>query len=381
MNQKTSKKPLPWQPSNPKFLVTGGHGFIGSTFIRLILDNYENAKVLNIDRRSAVSAGNPLRQFWETPFYRFEQGDLTSAAFTQDMIQLFQPNYVVNFAAESHVDKSIDSPLKSITNNTEIVLNLLEACLSFWSAHRASAKTSTESLSEFKFLQVSTDEVYGSLDLEDAPFTESSQYAPTSPYSSSKAAGDHFVKSYSKTYGFPAVITCCSNNYGPFQLPEKLIPLMILNAVNRKRLPIYGNGKQIRDWLHVEDHCLALLDCLKSGKNGETYNLGGGCEINNISTVNFICDVLDEVAPMHSTPRSPKSLSYRDLIEFVEDRPGHDYRYAIDYSKATTQLGWAPKINFETGLKNTISWYLNNSSWTSHMERLAFDRQGLGPKT
>ena len=333
-------------------LVTGGAGFIGSNFIKCWLEADEN-KVVNYDKLTYAGNLHNLEELKNNSRYKFKHGDICDKENTYSVLHKNAINIVVNFAAESHVDRSIDGPQDFIDTNVLGTFNLLEASLRYWK------DLDSETKNLFKFVHVSTDEVYGTLLDNDAPFTEEHQYKPNSPYSASKAASDHLVRSYNKTFGLPVITTNCSNNYGPFQFPEKLIPLVILNALNLKNIPIYGDGKQIRDWLYVEDHCKAISSVIKKGSIANVYNIGGNNELTNIEVVNKICSFLDKFHP-----RKDKK-SYKELITYVKDRPGHDTRYAIDSSKISNDLGWHPEETFESGLKKTIEWYLANTSWTS----------------
>ncbi len=333
-----------------QLLVTGGCGFIGANFIRYLLTETDfTGKVINVDK--LTYAGNPenLAEFENAGFPRYEfiQVDICDQ---KKMAQIFEQRSidgVCNFAAESHVDRSIDAPSEFITTNILGTFYLLEL------AHRFRDRI-------IRFHHISTDEVYGSLG-KNGYFHEDTPYRPNSPYSASKAASDHLVRAYSKTYGLPVTISNCSNNFGPYQFPEKLIPLMISNALEGKPLPIYGDGLNIRDWLYVKDHCIAIWEIMKQGDDGETYNIGGNCEKKNIDVVNTICDVLDEMVPQ-------KGRSSRSLITFVEDRLGHDRRYAIDFSKIAADLGWAPRETFETGIRKTIQWYLDHPGWIDRVK-------------
>ena len=333
-------------------LVTGGAGFIGTNFILEWLA-LGLGSVVNLDK--LTYAGN-RRNLARVPpdSYLLVEGDIGDRALVGRILSERKPRAVINFAAESHVDRSIDGPGDFIETNVVGTFNLLEAV-------RAHLETLEPRQAEaFRLLHVSTDEVYGSLGDDDPPFTEDTPYAPNSPYSASKAASDHLVRAYHRTYGLPAISTNCSNNYGPWQFPEKLIPLMILNALNNKALPIYGDGRQVRDWLHVADHCRGLRLALEKGRVGETYNLGGGAEKSNLEVVGSICDLLDEMAPTCS--------SRRTLVSHVKDRPGHDRRYAIDYSKAARELGFSPEMTFEAGLKATVEWYMERQDWVHEVQ-------------
>jgi dTDP-glucose 4,6-dehydratase len=331
-------------------LVTGGAGFIGSNFVLQWIAR-ESARVLNLDK--LTYAGNPrnLESVAEKPGYRFEQGDIVDRRLVALLLEREQPRAIVHFAAESHVDRSIHGPDDFVRTNVNGTFSLLEEARAYWSSlPQGDGK-------QFRFLHVSTDEVYGSLGAKDPPFHETTPYAPNSPYSASKAASDHLVRAYHRTYGLPTLTTNCSNNYGPYQFPEKLIPLMILNACSGKPLPVYGDGQNVRDWLYVEDHCDAIRTVLSNGSPGETYNIGGCNERKNLDIVNMICDLLDELRPNDAV------VPHRKLLTFVKDRPGHDRRYAMDASKIERELNWRPKETFETGIRKTVNWYLQNETW------------------
>ncbi|MFL9878449.1 dTDP-glucose 4,6-dehydratase [Herbaspirillum rhizosphaerae] len=329
--------------------VTGGAGFIGSNFILDLLAS-QDEHVLNIDK--LTYAGNPynLASLDGDERYHFVQADIADREKITQLFEQHQPRAIIHFAAESHVDRSIHSPGEFIHTNVNGTFSLLEAARAYWSA------LDSEKKAAFRFLHVSTDEVYGTLGPNDPPFSETTPYAPNSPYSASKAASDHLVRAYHHTYGLPTLTTNCSNNYGPYHFPEKLIPLVILNALDGKALPIYGDGQQIRDWLFVSDHCAAIRQVLARGKVGETYNIGGWNEKANLDVVHTLCDILDQ--------QKPKAVgSYRDQITFVQDRPGHDRRYAIDARKLERELGWKPTETFETGIAKTVRWYLDHPQW------------------
>lgn len=330
-------------------VVTGGAGFIGSNFILQRMRD-ESASIVNFDK--LTYAGNPhnLESIADNPRYHFVQGDIIDRELVRKTLARHQPRAIVHFAAESHVDRSIRGPEDFIHTNVNGTFALLEEVRAYWSSLEEPDRA------RFRFLHVSTDEVYGSLGPNDAPFSETTAYAPNSPYAASKAASDHLVRAYHHTYGLPTLTTNCSNNYGPFQFPEKLIPLLILNAQQGKPLPVYGDGKNVRDWLYVEDHCEAIAAVLAQGTPGETYNIGGSNEKPNIEIVHRICDLLDEVSPA-------KGVSRRELITFVKDRPGHDRRYAIDARKIERELQWKAKETFDTGLRKTVRWYLENEAW------------------
>jgi len=348
-------------------LVTGGAGFIGSNYILQSLAGETNpALLVNLDK--LTYAGNPanLSAVEDDPRYRFVQGDIGDRELVGGLLERDEIGTVVNFAAESHVDRSIDGPEVFIQTNVVGTLRLLDTVLRYWRGLPEAKKKA------FRFLHVSTDEVFGSLAATEAAFHEETPYAPNSPYAASKAASDHLVRAYHHTYGLPVVTTNCSNNYGPHQFPEKLIPLMILNALEGKSLPIYGDGKNVRDWLYVEDHCHAIRLVLERGLAGETYNVGGMCERQNIQVVEQICTLLDELAP------HPEGLSYHKQKSYVRDRPGHDRRYAINCSKITAELGWKPLESFETGLRKTVAWYLQNREWCENITSGKYKRERLG---
>jgi dTDP-glucose 4,6-dehydratase len=340
-------------------LVTGGAGFIGSNFI-LSWMGTAGSEVINLDL--LTYAGNPanLSSLDRDPRYLLVRGDICDADLVGSLLRKHQPRGIVHFAAESHVDRSIASPGAFIRTNVQGTFVLLDQVKGYWSELNAADQAA------FRFLHVSTDEVYGSLGAHDPAFSETTAYSPNSPYAASKAASDHLARAYHHTWGLPVLTTNCSNNYGPFQFPEKLIPLVILNALEGKPLPVYGDGKNVRDWLFVEDHCAAIRAVLQRGRVGETYNIGGNSERTNIEVVNLICDLVDEMRP----PRS--SGARRNLITFVKDRPGHDRRYAIDASKLTRELGWQPAEQFEGGLRKTVRWYLDHSSWVESVQTGAY---------
>ncbi|MDB5889595.1 MAG: dTDP-glucose 4,6-dehydratase [Polaromonas sp.] len=340
-------------------LVTGGAGFIGANFVLDWLAQHDEP-VVNLD--SLTYAGNleTLASLQGNPKHVFVQGDIGDAALVQRLLGEHQPRAVVNFAAESHVDRSITGPEVFIQTNIVGTFRLLEAVRDYWTPLTGEQK------SGFRFLHVSTDEVYGSLARGEPAFTEERRYEPNSPYSASKAGSDHLVRAYHHTYGLPVLTTNCSNNYGPFHFPEKLIPLMIVNALAGKALPVYGDGQQIRDWLYVKDHCSAIRRVLEAGAPGEVYNVGGWNEKPNIEIVHTICSLLDELRPKGS------GASYGEQISFVKDRPGHDRRYAIDASKIEKTLGWRPAETFETGIRKTVQWYLDNADWASHVQSGAY---------
>jgi dTDP-glucose 4,6-dehydratase len=331
-------------------LVTGGAGFIGSNFILQWMER-EDAPLVNLDK--LTYAGNPknLAAISSDPRYLFVHGDICDRPHTRELLACHRPQAIVHFAAESHVDRSIHGPDDFVRTNVNGTFCLLEEARAYW------AQLAESDRDRFRFLHVSTDEVYGSLNPNDPAFSESTAYAPNSPYSASKAGADHLVRAYHHTYGFPTLTTNCSNNYGPYQFPEKLIPLIILNACSGKALPVYGDGLNVRDWLYVEDHCEAIRMVLAKGKTGETYNIGGWSERRNLEIVKAVCSILDELCP------NDPVLPHSKLISFVQDRPGHDRRYAIDASKIKHELNWRPRETFETGIRKTIQWYLSHEEW------------------
>lgn len=336
-------------------LVTGGAGFIGSNFVLDWLAQSGEA-VVNLDKLTYAGNLENLASLQDNPSHIFVQGDLGDSALVEQLLAQHRPRAVVNFAAESHVDRSIHGPEDFIQTNIVGTFRLLEAVRAYWLALPEADKTA------FRFLHVSTDEVYGSLTKDDPPFAETNRYEPNSPYSASKAASDHLVRAWHHTYGLPVVTTNCSNNYGPYHFPEKLIPLMIVNALAGKSLPVYGDGQQIRDWLYVKDHCSAIRRVLEAGTLGETYNIGGWNEKPNIEIVHTVCALLDELRP------KADGSSYATQITYVTDRPGHDRRYAIDARKIERELGWKPAETFETGIRKTVEWYLANSDWVAHVQ-------------
>ena len=342
-------------------LVTGGCGFIGSNFIKKILQKDSSIYIINLDK--LTYAGNLMNlSSISNKRYTLVKGDICDKRLVESLFNKYNFQSVVHFAAESHVDRSIDGPSDFIQTNIVGTLNLLEYSKKFY------LKSKNKN---FKFLHVSTDEVYGSLGIS-GKFLENSPYAPSSPYSASKAGSDHLVRAWNKTYDLPVLITNCSNNYGPYQFPEKLIPLMIINALNNKSLPVYGKGHNVRDWLYVLDHCDAIYTVLEKGEVGQTYNVGGNNEIKNIDVIETICDILDHLIPKGN------SESYKKLIHFVQDRPGHDFRYAIDASKLNSKLGWSPKESFESGLEKTIQWYINNKNWWTAILDNTYRQERLG---
>lgn len=340
-----------------RILVTGGAGFIGSAVIRHIIRNTEHA-VLNVDKLTYAGNLESLALVENDERYQFSHTDICNREALDQIFTVFQPDAVMHLAAESHVDRSISGPFAFIETNIIGTYHLLEAARNYW------VGLDQELKDKFRFHHISTDEVYGDLEGTIDLFTETTSYSPSSPYSASKASSDHLVRAWHRTYGLPTVVTNCSNNYGPYHFPEKLIPLMILNALQGKPLPVYGNGQQIRDWLFVEDHARALYKVVIEGVVGETYNIGGHNEKANIDVVHSICALLEELAP-----NKPQGVQqYKDLITYVTDRPGHDVRYAIDASKIKKELGWVPEESFETGLRKTVEWYLNNQEWVSHVQ-------------
>ena len=335
-------------------LVTGAAGFIGSNFVLDWLEE-SNEPVVNLDMLTYAGNLENLKVLEGDPRHQFVRGSIGDRSIVANLLADTKPRAVINFAAESHVDRSIHGPGEFIQTNIVGTFNLLESVRGYWNDLPAAEKAA------FRFLHVSTDEVYGSLTKEDPPFSETNQYEPNSPYSASKAASDHLVRAWHHTYGLPVLTTNCSNNYGPYHFPEKLIPLCILNALNGKPLPIYGDGQQIRDWLYVKDHCSAIRRVLEAGQLGETYNVGGWNEKANLDVVHTLCAILDELKPRAD------GQSYATQITFVQDRPGHDRRYAIDARKLEKELGWKPQETFETGIKKTVQWYLDNQEWVNHV--------------
>lgn len=335
-------------------LVTGGAGFIGSNFLHTFLSR-DLGTVINLDKLTYAGNLQNLESLANNSHHIFVKGDIGDRKLVSKLLDEHRPQAIINFAAESHVDRSIAAPDDFIQTNVVGTFNLLQQSFNYWhSLTDATKKT-------FRFLHVSTDEVYGSLRHNDPAFSETTPYSPNSPYSASKAASDHLVRAYYHTYGLPTLTTNCSNNYGPYQFPEKLIPLVIHNALNGKPIPVYGDGSNIRDWLYVTDHCQAIVEILEKGRSGEVYNIGGNSEKTNLEVVNTICRILDEISPL------PDHESYLKLITFVKDRPGHDQRYAIDASKIRDEIGWAPVETFKTGLQKTVRWYLDNSQWVQNV--------------
>src|SRR5690554_4247902 len=346
-----------------KLLITGGAGFIGSAVIRHIIRHTADS-VVNVDKLTYAGNLESLAEVADSDRYAFERVDIGDRAEVERVFREHQPDAVMHLAAESHVDRSIDGPAAFIQTNIVGTYTLLEAARAYWNGLDAERRDA------FRFHHISTDEVYGDLEGPEDLFTETTPYAPSSPYSASKASSDHLVRAWRRTYGLPTLITNCSNNYGPYHFPEKLIPLMILNALEGKPLPVYGKGDQVRDWLYVEDHARALYKVVTEGKPGETYNIGGHNEKQNIEVVHTICDILQQLRP--------QERSYRDLITNVKDRPGHDMRYAIDASKIQKELGWAPEETFETGIRKTVQWYLDNLDWCQRVQDGSYQRERLG---
>lgn len=350
---------------NNNILVTGGSGFIGSNFIQYLINHSDYKKIINLDKLTYAGNSDNLINIENDPRYKFVKGDICNRDFINKIFHDYKPITIVHFAAESHVDRSIDGPKDFIDTNIIGTYNLLQESLNIYS------KLNKESKSFFKFHHISTDEVFGSLG-ESGYFTEDTAYDPSSPYSASKASSDHLVRAWHRTFGLPITISNCSNNYGPYQFPEKLIPLMIINCLSNKELPVYGKGDNVRDWLYVEDHCKAIDLILKDGAIGETYNIGGNNEIKNIKIVKSICSILDTLEPTKSLKQ------YSDLITFVSDRPGHDFRYSIDTTKIKNELNWGPEESFDTGLLKTIKWYLDNEIWWKKIQNHVYNQERLG---
>ncbi|MDI1236085.1 MAG: dTDP-glucose 4,6-dehydratase [Polaromonas sp.] len=340
-------------------VVTGGAGFIGANFVLDWLAEHDEP-VVNLDKLTYAGNMETLATLQDDRRHVFIKGDIGDSALVGELLARHRPRAIINFAAESHVDRSISSPEDFIQTNIVGTFRLLEAVRAYWNG------LGTEAKAGFRFLHVSTDEVYGSLAPTEAAFTETHRYEPNSPYSASKAASDHLVRAYHHTYGLPVLTTNCSNNYGPYHFPEKLIPLMIVNALAGKPLPVYGDGMQVRDWLYVKDHCSAIRRVLEAGRAGEVYNVGGWNEKPNIAIVNIVCDLLDELRP-HSDGKH-----YREQISYIKDRPGHDRRYAIDAGKIQRELGWKPAETFETGIRKTVQWYLAHAEWVAHVQSGAY---------
>ena len=348
-----------------KILVTGGAGFIGSAVIRHLIRNTSDS-VVNLDKLTYAGNLESLAEVSNSERYAFEQVDVCDRAELDRVFAEHQPDAVMHLAAESHVDRSIDGPAAFIETNIVGTYSLLEAVRQYWQGLDGTRKTA------FRFHHISTDEVYGDLEGPEQLFTETTPYAPSSPYSASKASSDHLVRAWRRTYGLPTLVTNCSNNYGPYHFPEKLIPLVILNALEGKPLPVYGKGNQVRDWLYVEDHARALYKVVTEGQVGETYNIGGHNEKQNIEVVHTLCALLDELRPRTDGD------SYRTLTTYVQDRPGHDLRYAIDASKIQRELGWTPEETFDSGIRKTVEWYLNNLEWCRRVQDGSYQRERLG---
>jgi dTDP-glucose 4,6-dehydratase len=348
-----------------KILVTGGLGFIGSAVCRHLIENTENA-VINVDKFTYAATFGSVATIKDSPRYRFVQADICDRALIVELLKSERVDAVMHLAAESHVDRSIDGPGDFIRTNIAGTYELLEAVRTYWS------ELSPAERDTFRFHHISTDEVYGHLPLDSGLFTEDTPYAPSSPYSASKAASDHLVMAWHHTYGMPIVLSNCTNNYGPFHFPEKLIPLVILNSLEGRPLPVYGKGENVRDWLYVEDHARALVLVMTTGKPGRCYNIGGGNERSNLAVVEAICDIVDRLSPLAGVP------SRRSLIEFVQDRPGHDLRYAIDATRIETELGWRAREVFETGLEKTVLWYLQNEAWWRPIREKSYRGHRLG---
>lgn len=350
-----------------RILITGGAGFIGSALVRHLLNETDH-EVFNLDKLTYAGNLESLASIEGHPRYRFLKADIADSEAVSRALAQFQPDAIMHLAAESHVDRSIDGPAAFIQTNIVGTYALLESTRAYWSSLDAERKAA------FRFHHISTDEVYGDLHGVDDLFTETTPYAPSSPYSASKAASDHLVRAWHRTYGLPVLLTNCSNNYGPYHFPEKLIPLMILNALEGKPLPVYGDGLQVRDWLFVEDHARALVEVVTRGQVGETYNIGGHNEQKNIEVVRGICALLEELAPA-----KPAGIArFEDLITHVKDRPGHDLRYAIDAGKIERELGWKPQETFHSGLRKTVQWYLDNLEWCRHVQDGSYQRERLG---
>jgi dTDP-glucose 4,6-dehydratase len=346
-------------------LVTGGAGFIGSNFVRHMLSTYKDITIINLDKLTYAGNLDSLADVLKDPRHIFVRGGIEDRSLVEYLLTQYRPQVVVNFAAESHVDRSIDGPAAFIQTNVLGTFTLLEAVRAYWQP------LAKEEKDNFRFLHISTDEVYGSLGPE-GYFTETTPYAPNSPYSASKAASDHLVRAWHHTYGLPVLTTNCSNNYGPYQFPEKLIPLMIMSALDGKPLPVYGDGQNVRDWLYVLDHCRAIDTVIRRGRPGETYNIGGNNEKTNLEVVHTICDILDEMKP------KADGSSYRTQLTFVQDRPGHDRRYAIDASKIRQELGWQPQETFNSGIRKTVEWYVTNRAWCDRVTDGSYRRERLG---
>ena len=347
-----------------KILITGGAGFIGSNLVRFIIKNSEHT-VINIDKLTYAGNLISLKDIEDNSKYTFEKADICDFDRIKNIFEEYNPDAIMHLAAESHVDRSIDGPSDFINTNIVGTYNMLQISYNYYK------KLDSEKKKKFRFLHISTDEVFGSLGKEGF-FTEVTPYSPRSPYSASKASSDHLVRAWYHTFGLPTLITNCSNNYGPYQFPEKLIPVVILNAINGKRIPVYGKGDNVRDWLYVEDHVRAMLKVLESGKIGETYNIGGNCEKTNLEIIYTICNILDKISPLEKTSK------YNDLITFVQDRPGHDKRYAIDPGKIERDLNFSPEYSFEKGIELTVKWYLTNLNWCNAVINNKYNLERLG---
>ena len=354
-------------------LITGGAGFIGGAVVRHIIEKTHES-IVNVDSLTYAGNTESLSLIDKSDRYHFVQADICDAEAMGDVFDKYQPDAVMHLAAESHVDRSIDGPADFMQTNIIGTFTILEAARNYWS------KLSEDKKATFRFHHVSTDEVYGDLEGTNELFTEETSYDPSSPYSASKASSDHLVRAWNRTYGLPVIVTNCSNNYGPYHFPEKLIPHIILNALSAKALPIYGDGSQIRDWLYVEDHARALYKVVTEGNVGETYNIGGHNEKRNIDVVNTLCSLLDELVPVKSNTLTEHLTSYSELITYVTDRPGHDMRYAIDASKIERELGWVPEESFETGIRKTVEWYLSNENWWNRVLTGEYQLERIGDK-
>lgn len=356
-------------------LITGGAGFIGSAVVRHVIENTSD-EVINIDCLTYAGNLESVESVSNHERYHFIEANICDSNVLADIFSQYQPDSVMHLAAESHVDRSIDGPADFMETNIMGTFTLLEAARAYW------LTLSEDKKQTFRFHHISTDEVYGDLEGTDALFTEETSYDPSSPYSASKASSDHLVRAWHRTYGLPVIVTNCSNNYGPYHFPEKLIPHIILNALSAKSLPIYGDGSQIRDWLYVEDHARALYKVVTEGVIGETYNIGGHNEKKNIEVVETLCSILDELKPISDNPafNSFSMTHYKELITFVKDRPGHDMRYAIDASKIERELGWVPEESFETGIRKTVEWYLNNENWWKRVLTGEYQLERIGDK-
>jgi len=353
-------------------LVTGGAGFIGSNFVLNWLNNPKcNEEIVVLDALTYAANPENFKNVKNQKFFHFVNQNIRNKEEIKKILQKFKPRAIIHFAAESHVDRSINSPTDFIETNVVGTFNLLDCSTEYYrSMNNKTTEINGSSSENFRFIHISTDEVFGSLTTDDPPFTENSPYRPNSPYAASKASSDHLVRAWNKTYNLPTIISNCSNNYGPYQFPEKLIPLVIYNAINGKKIPIYGNGKQIRDWLYVEDHCKAISHILRFGKIGQTYNIGGESECENLQLVKTICKILDELVPKKNRNTTHK---HEELIEFVKDRPGHDQRYGINSHKICSSLNWKPSENLSSGLFKTVSWYLKNIQWINSVKNKSYE--------